>query len=453
MSSFKNPKTRIGIIGAGPAGISAAHFLKKQGYSNVTILEQHPQVGGKCISKTIDGKSFDIGANYVTSNYKIVKKLARELKADLYTEANNKSYDLRINQFRSVLSTVLGDTSLIKFAWLCLCYMYKRWKLNDIISPKNPGYKGIANHPELCQSFESWLKENNLTELLLLFEVPISLMGYSKLANIPTAYALTYLPNSTFIELCLASISTSILGYPKRFKEGYQRFLERLSWTFDSDSIKLNTKVTSVKRGDNIQVEYIDNSSDENQIVKQTIEFDYLFIGVPLYLEALQPFMSDMTPAEKEIFSQVIFDPFIVTTYKMANCEVFTAGTFMLPEPAKNEPFVITRQFAGVDFISIYTRSAVGEPVNKEKILEENAKFIKRSVNLDLCEPYSFNDFVYFPHVLTTPMANGFYDNLEALQGQNNTFYIGGLMNFELVETIMNYSKHLIETNFPKVGN
>ena len=50
-------KTSIGIIGAGPSGISAAYALIKLGYNNVTILEKHHTVRGLCESVEIKGKS------------------------------------------------------------------------------------------------------------------------------------------------------------------------------------------------------------------------------------------------------------------------------------------------------------------------------------------------------------------------------------------------------------
>lgn len=48
-------KTRIGIIGAGPSGLSAAYALSKLGYSNVTVLEKNQSVGGMCESVEIEG--------------------------------------------------------------------------------------------------------------------------------------------------------------------------------------------------------------------------------------------------------------------------------------------------------------------------------------------------------------------------------------------------------------
>ncbi|MCW5318113.1 hypothetical protein GTQ43_31480 [Nostoc sp. KVJ3] len=61
---------------------------------------------------------------------------------------------------------------------------------------------------------------------------------------------------------------------------------------------------------------------------------------------------------------------------------------------------------------------------------------------------YTYDKWTYFPHVTSEAMQAGFYDRLEAMQGQQKTFYVGGLLNFELVETIVEYSKSLVEKNF-----
>ena len=46
---------RIGIVGAGPSGLSDAYGLAKLGYINVTVLEKYQTVGGMCELVEIEG--------------------------------------------------------------------------------------------------------------------------------------------------------------------------------------------------------------------------------------------------------------------------------------------------------------------------------------------------------------------------------------------------------------
>jgi hypothetical protein len=49
-------------------------------------------------------------------------------------------------------------------------------------------------------------------------------------------------------------------------------------------------------------------------------------------------------------------------------------------------------------------------------------------------------------------MDAGFFAELEALQGTNRTFYCGGLLAFELVESIAEYSHDLVRRHFVGKG-
>jgi hypothetical protein len=54
--------TKICIIGAGPAGLSAGMYLEQKGYENYTILERNDHVGGKCHSPHYNGRRYEMGA-------------------------------------------------------------------------------------------------------------------------------------------------------------------------------------------------------------------------------------------------------------------------------------------------------------------------------------------------------------------------------------------------------
>ncbi len=100
-----NTPVDVAIIGAGPAGLTAAYLLGKAGYS-VTVIERDPvYVGG--ISRTVehDGFRFDIGGHRFFSKSQAVVDLWNELLPDdfierprmsrIYYEGKFYSYPLR----------------------------------------------------------------------------------------------------------------------------------------------------------------------------------------------------------------------------------------------------------------------------------------------------------------------------------------------------------------------
>ena len=57
------PSTRVGVIGAGFAGLSAASYLARDGYE-VTLYEKHDRVGGRARFFEQDGFRFDMGPSW-----------------------------------------------------------------------------------------------------------------------------------------------------------------------------------------------------------------------------------------------------------------------------------------------------------------------------------------------------------------------------------------------------
>jgi len=52
----------------------------------------------------------------------------------------------------------------------------------------------------------------------------------------------------------------------------------------------------------------------------------------------------------------------------------------------------------------------------------------------------------YFPHVDAKDF--GFYDEVHAMQGEKNTFWLGGLFNFETTERTVDFSYHIVDEFF-----
>jgi len=128
----------VAIIGAGPAGLTAAYLLSKEGY-RVAVIERDPHlVGG--ISRTVEykGYRFDIGGHRFFSKAREVVALWNELLPDdfidrprmsrIFYEGKYYSYPLRA--FEALRNLGLWRSTV------CMA-SYLRWKLFPHRDPRN----------------------------------------------------------------------------------------------------------------------------------------------------------------------------------------------------------------------------------------------------------------------------------------------------------------------------
>jgi hypothetical protein len=444
-----NEDTRICVVGAGVGGLSAAYFLKQRGYRKVTVLEKLGRVGGLCSSITYRGRSFDLGANYVTLGYPEVLALAEKFGAELYTEGPLRAYDVTTREYSSLLSAVTRDTSIASVTLEAARYIQKRLEISGVLSPDRPGFKGIAEHPELCEPFATWLDKNGMPSLKTLFGLVITLLGYGKLEDIPAAYLLAYMTIPTFLNLSTAGAGVP-RSWPKRFTHGFQRLWERISWELD---VRLGVDIHDIIRGDVVEVRFSSPSQilDGSSTREQTLEFDRLIVATPLTPDVVGSYLHDLSDGERALLGKILLDPYVVATYESTGLEAVTASTYMLPLPELGKPYVVTRQFSDNDLVSFYTRTDPAGTITNQQVITEIEKLADQMGGRLGSAPYTFDKWPYFPHVSPADMAAGFYDQLEGLQGQKNTYFTGGVLAFELTETIVAYSKRLVADNFPPV--
>ena len=138
----------IVIIGAGPAGLTAAYSLGKQGIQSI-VLERSNKVGGISRTETYKGYRFDIGGHRFFTKVPEVQAFWKEVLGDDFISVprlsriyyENKFYDYPLSLFKT-LTNLGGRQSILILA------SYLRAKLKKVLCP----------HRE-AETFEEWVTD------------------------------------------------------------------------------------------------------------------------------------------------------------------------------------------------------------------------------------------------------------------------------------------------------
>ncbi|HWB26675.1 MAG TPA: NAD(P)/FAD-dependent oxidoreductase [Chitinophagaceae bacterium] len=137
---------KIAVIGAGPAGLTAAYMLVKAG-EQVVVFEKDPNyVGGISRTESYKGYHFDIGGHRFFSKSKEVEDFWTEILGDEMLERPRSSriyYNHKFFSYPLVASEALLKLGIIESALCMLSYMKAK-----VFPVKNPA------------NFEDWVSNN-----------------------------------------------------------------------------------------------------------------------------------------------------------------------------------------------------------------------------------------------------------------------------------------------------
>lgn len=135
----KTGNTKVAIIGAGPAGLTAAYLLAKQGNIDVQIFEKAPEyVGGISRTESYKGYHFDIGGHRFFSKSQEVEDFWTEILGDELLERPRSSRIYYNHQFFSyplMAGEALRKLGIIESGLCMLSYL--QTKISPIKNPKN----------------------------------------------------------------------------------------------------------------------------------------------------------------------------------------------------------------------------------------------------------------------------------------------------------------------------
>jgi len=436
---------QICVIGAGPAGLSAAWFLAQRGYTNVTVLEARDRVGGKCHSITHDGRPVDLGAFTLTFAYYEAIRIAKQLQVPLVSQPLRlaTNWDVKPVQVLPILTMLRRKYSLLAIGAASVRYLLALWRYRSVLN--GPGFMGMSERgrfPELSLPFAEWTARGGMSPLVDVFRLAVTDMGYGHILKMPTAYVLKYMGflNTLTIGLFLIGLG---FGWPRRVSVGFERLWEALSWRLN---VRTSVAVGQVERtADQVTVTWVDRTNGTTH----TEAFDHLILSAqPAALGSVIAW----SPDEAALWAKVTTNDYWVTVYESEGMPIQTVdamhGTGRL---RAGHPWEIMRPWPESNAAVFYsfgedgvTREQIDERIRADvQALYPQARLGK------ILQQVCWSD--YFPHVTAAELAAGFYDDLEALQGQRSTYYAGALPAFETVANTTDYSRQLIERFFPPV--
>jgi len=276
---MEKTKKRVVVLGAGPAGLSAAYNLFQKGYA-VTVIDRAHYVGGASASFKIKDYIVDYGPHAFHIKNQDIVKMVTDLIGDNYNEVERKSrlimdgknlcYPLNIKEALSKINPVLSLRILVDYILVRLKSFFFRDRKTD--------------------TFEDWgIKAFGHTLYRLAFG------NYSeKMWGLPGSKLSSELAQQKLLKLNLFKIVLKVLGIGDATFEGgvteyydlYPRFgigtiFERMRDIIledDTNEVYLDAKIIDISGADG----KLKNINFEHSAQKLDREFDYLVSTIPL---------------------------------------------------------------------------------------------------------------------------------------------------------------------------
>jgi predicted NAD/FAD-dependent oxidoreductase len=417
----ENLNNKICIVGAGPSGMSAAWFLQKKGYTDITVLERLDRVGGKCNSPKFNGKYYEMGAGIGLPTYHETFQLMKEIEMDYFKPVvTGATYDCNTGE---VLPTIAPEDMHILKSQITKLQTLIETKYPDI---KKPGHENV--HVDLMETFKDFCIKNELSLILKAWINPYTSFGYGYFDLVPAAYVLQYLDIPTM----QGFISRDFISW----KDGTESLWHKLDTKLNK-KVRLCTNIKKVIRTENKVYVYTEFGKEA---------YDKIIFTSPL--QDLSNYV-DTTEEEANLFSKITYmdyKVFACIVDKAPHANGYIPGN-MVANRSGHVMFFYNKLDEDNNIITFYTFGDRNERVTTEdcrRYLEEDLKLL----GIDLKDVVMHKSWRYFPHVNSDQMKHGWYNKVEKLQGERNTFFAGEVMSFSDIEECVSYSKHLVNRFF-----
>jgi len=411
-----HPRTLI-VVGAGPAGLAAARELERAGH-RVTVLEERRTVAGKCRSAEVDGLAYDLGGHICTPMYERTAELVTELNVETERTSRYRVLDVEGREAARQAMSFLSDDALPRYLAL---------RAREFPHIADPGLTHSAR--ALAAPVGEWLAEHRLHSMAESFGIGYTAAGYGYLDDdVPALYFVKYVEMTG-----LLSRRPRLLGHAGAFTVvgGFETLWRRVA--DELKDVRCGVRVVSVERRTDGVLVHTDAGP---------VAGDALVLAVPL--DRILPVL-DATEEERDLAGRVRANAYH-TTLATASGLPADAFYFLDRHTASREAtghcVSYHHRYPGSDVRTFYS---YGRSEDVRALLREDVAGL--GGRLEAVHLHS--EWAFMPHFGSADLADGALNRLEALQGRANTYYVGGLPAFELIESTVAHAQDLARRHFP----
>lgn len=459
------------ILGAGPSGIATAYYLNQKGITDITILEKSDQIGGKAHTITEEGKAYDMGATEATPFYVIINSFIEQfgLNIEPIPPQQIVPWSGPGAGCPDPITCMFPDSDVDTLKVQFNDFFEKRQSLGDYLD--FPGYQGRISGgqpggiPDGLKNItlQQWLITHNLSALIPFFWVIITNFGYGYIDQIPAVYGLKFATVTGVISYMRQFGLDELIpkGQPQqqqlppvyRLQLGYQHLMQLiLDGISPPVNLQLQADVQRIERTPGpagVIVHY--RPEGGKQMV--TEKFDKLVVAFPPLLKNLD-FLAPITQKEKEMFGQVGTENYYTTFDAVNSFDWYLYELLQNPQgpvPADQLPHVLQfyKPWNGTQNMIHYSFSAAGTtPLTTAEVtnLAKSDVEGRGQQFLSSPAPQSFVWDTYSPTVDMDAVSNNYFVDLYKMQGENDTYWTSGMMNFEIVEKCFQYAQFMVYT-------